>query len=389
MDTPQLVQECAWRFYASRYLNSARFGAQGTPFSAAMTIKGFFICDAPKARSADQVQQLLRSTIAQAYPEFAWRFGNVDYQPHRFAYDAEGILHPFDYASEVRADPASPGVESFWNFVEQQSHQDETDPQVFGEALRCRFTVAPDGAIFGRFTFNHALVDGLMIFKFMVAWERILEASGARLRELDLGKSGISRRWRTARTDYAVEHVRGEDSPTLARHGYGYMPILYEITKRRWLTRIRHAVALPRNPLMQLVIAPVRKALTYKRFRQINEAQIRQARRGTRLSGLLEEYRNDPAGGDEYIRRMMSFPVIGRHLSGYIAGDMMVSSFMFKHSRYLAFPVVHPLQREGVSICSVSRHKGETIVRITRARQLRGPRPGVKSEPARRLGESR
>jgi hypothetical protein len=377
VDTPELVRACAWRFYAGRYLNAARFGVTGTPFSSALTIKGFFLCDPGGARgSENDVRELLRSTIVDAYPAFAWRFGRTLYEPHRFAYDAEAQLHPFDYASQASVEAVPPDCGTFWDFVEQQCREDEIRPQIFGEALRARFMMAPDGTVFLRFTFNHALVDGIMIFKFMTAWEPVLNARGARLLDLDTFDYAPLRRWRTARIEYTVEDIGVNTHPGLAERGFDYMAILYELAKRRWFTGIRQAIALPRDPTIQLTIAPVRKAFGYNRFRRLNETEIKEARNGTRLSNLLEDYKNDPAGGDEYIQRLISLPILGRILAAMATGEMLISSYMFRHPRYLAFPVVHPLQREGAAICCVWDHENETTVRVTRARNLRGPRSG-------------
>ena len=85
---------------------------------------------------------------------------------------------------------------------------------------------------------------------------------------------------------------------------------------------------------------------------------------------------NDPAGGDRVVRQLMSVPLVGPFLASLKAGELLISSFMFRHDRYLAFPVVHALQREGAAICNVWNTGAGLTARITRIRQLSRPRRG-------------
>ena len=281
---------------------------------------------------------------------------------------------PFDLDTGLKVDEASDSGMTFWEFVENECRRDELHPPSFGEAIQCRFTLSDEGRILARLHFNHALVDGLMIFRFSTAFERALEARGARVLGIELQQPGSSMKWRVGRIEYGVEDMTVESNPALAERGFDYMPILFEIVKPRWFSRIRQAIALPRKPLLQLVIAPVHKSLTFATFRRRNLATIRKARNGTRLSSMLDEYRQDPEEGDRYIRRLSSSPGIIRYLAGSVIGDLMVSSFMYKHPKCLAFPVVHPLQREGIAICNVWSDKEIRTARITWVRKLRGQR---------------
>lgn len=376
MDTPKLIYRCGWRFYAGRFLNTARFGTGWAPYAATMAIKGFYELRISGAMSPETIRSMLASTIRRAYPRFSWRFGRDRYEPQYFAYGSDSRLHPFDHENQLSISEVKTPHGTFWGFVEQQCELDETEPQLFGEVIRLRYAVSGNKSIFVRVTFNHALVDGLQIFRFLTAWEKSVGRSGHELISIDLNGKEDLRRWRTRHTEYTVEDLYCDGAEASVRHGSGYHSILYEIATRSRYARIRQAVATPRNAQVQLALAPVSRVRNYETFLKKNENVIRRAQSGTAFSRLLDLYRRFPDIGDAITRGLMTDPLIGRKLLTALAGDLLVSAFMFRHKFCLAFPVVHATQREGAAICNIWNTEKGSVVRITRARRLGRIRPG-------------
>ena len=370
MDTPRLIRRCGWRFYAGKFLNAALFGRDWPPYAGTMAIKLFAVMTAPTT-TAPAIAGLLSDTVQNAYPELAWRFGRIRYEPHKYAYDPSGTLRPFDYRKNLTVDEAALPAATFWEFVEQQCLQDETDPPVFGEPLCVRFACPAGGPVFLRMLFNHALVDGLMIFKFMAAWEAILAGRRAKLESIGLEPGARRREWSTGKTRYYVEDLCSADQPVLARRGFDYLPILYEIARRYPFSRVRQAIALPRDAQVQLTIEPVAKAPGFEWFKRRNAERLRHATSNNRLSRLLGMYVKNADTGDRVMRYLMSDSWIGRQLFSWIAGQVLVSAFMQKHDRYLAFPVVHALQREGIAICATWTDPMGRKARLVGARHIR------------------
>ena len=335
-----------------------------------MAIKVFYELRTLHPLSFDSASSLLAVSIRDASSRFSWRFGPDRYEPQHYAYDPDNRLRSFDIQNQLVISRVPDFDGDFWNFVEKQCESDEVEPQVFGEAVRVRYAVSDPRSVLVRFTFNHALVDGLQIFRFLAGWERSICGDGHELIPTRLGDDETRRRWKSKRTEYIVENLSRNNAPDLTRRGTTYLPILYEIVSRGHYKRVRQAVAVPRNGRIQLALAPVFVTRDYEEFCRRNEVNIRLARSGNRFTRMLDLYRQVPEVGDFIARALIADPVAGRRIISRILGDMLVSSFMYKHPGCLAFPVVHALQQEGVAICCIWSGNDGAAVRLTRARKL-------------------
>lgn len=375
MDTPQLIRQCGWRFCTGRFLNSAKFGADWTPYAASMAIKGFWILKFPKPISASDSRALWREILIDSWPAWSWQFGRVNYEPGRFAYDAQGNLHPFDPATQTVVEESTHSSSDFWDFVQKECLEDETNPQVFGECVRCRLESFNSTTVFVRFAFNHALVDGIMIFKWAKSCESLFRARGGDVLEIELERSTGIRTWRSARTEYSVEDLTSKNNPRIAKHGNDYSALLFEIMKRHTFSRNRQVIATPRDALVQIAFARIPRAGDFETFKKRNETIIREAQSGTFLNWLLDYYKGD-GWGNAVMKFFMSDPPLLQQITRSVIGDLMVSAFMFRHRRYLVFPVVHALQTSGIAMCNVWTGDDGQGARLTAIRQLDRPRPG-------------
>ena len=335
-----------------------------------MAIKSFLIVRSVSPRAADSWHAALLDAAREGWPALSWRFGRTAYEPHRYAYAPDGTLQSFDWSKELSLERVESGTDDPWEFVQAQCHQDDVAPQVFGESARMRYQLVDEERVHLRFAFNHALVDGLNIFRFLTALETALGQRGLRLEALQTDPISRRRVCRTQRVEYTVEDLDEASCPGLAHNGFSYLSLLRELVRGRRMQRVCQVIASPRHVRVQLAVAPVRRAVSFARFCARNQATIRDAQRGNRLCGLWRGYAKDPATGDRVMRFLFENRYLGHRAFRWSAGTTLVSGFMMRHPRHLVFPVAQALQREGIAICAVWEGERGRVARIVSARNL-------------------
>lgn len=367
MTTLELLRHCPWRFFAGRHLNAARYGSTDLPFSGSMALKTFVLAQSDVLRTSLSWRRVLQQATVRAWPAFAWRFGRTNYEPHGFAYCADGTIRTFDWKREIQLEQVDAPA-SDWDFVESQTRLDEYAPQVFGEAACLRFAFSDAGKAHVRFAFNHALVDGLTIFRFLALFEAALQDVGVNLQSLNVPEHSGVHEWRAESTRYRVEDIEmWRHAPLGGRH-HDYLSILHYLMPTFRRGRVCQVVASLREPMVQLAIVPVQRERDAVAFRSCNAVRIRKAYQGSALSKLWGLYESGASTGDKVVRMMLGDRLLGRRLYRWWGGATLVSGFMLRHPRYLAFPVAHAVQREGVAVCGVWNSPRGLMVRVVRVR---------------------
>lgn len=367
----EIVRNCGWRFYAAKSFNSAGYLRNGLPYSGSMALKLFLSVEPFDQPDRRALPQFLREQVCAVYPRLAWKFGRERYEPQEVAYNEKNELVPFDCRTQLNVTQVSQTPDSFWDFVREQCRLDETSPQVFGEAGQVRYLLASDGAMHLRLSGNHSLIDGLMMFKFVDAFVHRLRQAGLKLRPIILEHGQPTMTWDTGTTKYSIEDISTDSSPVLARERMSYLSILHHLRKRRFFSRMRQVIASPRNYRVQLAIAPVASSLRFETFKTSNQEIIREAVQGNRLTRIWEKFSRHEKAGDKLYRYMLNNRLFGRQAFTRLSGDVIVSSFMNRHNDYLAIPVAHALQREGLCIHSRWEQDENLMTRIVGVRNQR------------------